>query len=123
MTDSAPDKKHESGKNAEEFIIVRTVSAALETEGVVKLAGGITNALSSYILGKELLSKGVKLSEGKDGKYIVDVFVIVGYGTNIPVTAWDLQTNIRKNIEKDSDIRIEKVNVHVQGVYIPEQED
>ena len=121
--DNPAEIRHEKNRNTEEFIIRRTVSAALATEGVVKLAGGLTNAISKNILGKELLSKGVKISDGKDGKYIVDIFVIVGYGTNIPVTAWDLQTNIRKNTEKDSDIRIEKVNVHVQGVYIPEQED
>lgn len=123
MMDTPADIKYETSKNTEEFIIVRTVSAALKTDGVVRLAGGITNALSSYILRKELISKGVKLSDGKNGKYIIDVFVIVGYGTNIPATAWDLQTNIRKNVERDSDIKIEKVNVHVQGVYIPEQED
>ena len=120
--DNTSDKAKVKSRNTEEFITVKTVSAALATDGVVKLAGGITNTLSARILGKDLLSKGVKISEGKRGKYVVDVYVIVGYGTNIPVIAWDLQTNIKKEIEKDRDIKIEKVNVHVQGVYIPEQE-
>ena len=120
--DKAAEKAHEKIKNPEEFMIVKTVSAALATDGVVRLAGGITNAILKNIRGKDLLSKGVKISAEKHGKYIIDVYVIVGYGTNIPVVAWDLQTNIKNEVEKGSGIKIEKVNVHVQGVYIPEQE-
>ena len=45
---------------SDEVIAVCAANAALKTEGVVNLSGGISNALSKNFLGKELNSKGVK---------------------------------------------------------------
>lgn len=117
------EKASEKAKNKDELIAGEAARAALETEGVTELAGGLTDVILRSILGKDLLSKGIKVSAEKDGTWQVDAFVIVAYGVNIPVAAWDLQSNIKRRVEKNTGVRVGKVNIHVQGVHIPEQEE
>ena len=84
-------------------------------KGVVGLTGGITDSLSENILGKELLSKGVKVSQGKDG-VIFDIYVVLKYGTKIPTAAWDIQENVKKEVESVTDTKVKAVNIHVQKI-------
>lgn len=108
-------------KISDEVIAVCAVNAALKTEGVACLAGGISNTLSKSILGKELLSKGIKVSQ-TDGTVEIDVFIIVKYHARIPAVAWDIQENVRDEVQSMTDISVTAVNIHVQGVEIPSEE-
>ena len=91
--------EHRNGtiKFSDEVIAVCAANATLKTKGVADLAGDFTNLLSKSILGKELLSKGVKVSQTEEG-VIVDVFVIVEYKVNIPSVAWDIQEHVKNEI-------------------------
>lgn len=108
-------------KISDEVIAVCAANATLKTKGVADLAGDFTNTLSKSILGKELLSKGVKISQSDDG-IIVDIFVIVKYKVNIPSVAWDIQENVKKEIVSMTELKVNAVNINVQGVEIPEKE-
>lgn len=108
-------------KISDEVIAVCAANATLKTKGVADLAGDFTNTLSKSILGKELLSKGVKISQSDDG-VIVDIFVIVKYKVNIPSVAWDIQENVKKEIVSMTELKVNAVNINVQGVEIPEKE-
>ncbi len=77
------------------------------------MAGGF-NALSKNLLGKDLLSKGVKVNQDDDG-IEMDVHVIVEYGHKIPAVAWDIQENVKKEITMIGK-QVKTVNIHVQGV-------
>ena len=105
-------------KISDEVIAVCAVNATLKTEGVSGLAGGLSNALSKNFLGKELTSKGVKVSQTDDGVQI-DVHIIVKYQVKIPAVAWDIQENVKKEVQSMTELPVTAVNIHVQGVEIP----
>lgn len=108
-------------KISDEVIAVCAANATLKTKGVAELAGGISNALSKTILRKELLSKGVKISQNDNGMTI-DIFVIVEYQVNIPAVAWEIQEHVKKEVESMTDLTVGAVNINVQGVRLPEKE-
>lgn len=108
-------------KISDEVIAVCAANATLKTKGVAELAGGITNALSKTILRKELLSKGVKISQSDSG-VTIDIFVIVEYRINIPAAAWEIQEHVKKEVESMTGLSVGAVNINVQGVRLPEKE-
>lgn len=105
----------------DEVIAICAVNATLRTEGVANVAGGFSNALSKNILGKELHSKGVKVSRSEDGAEI-DVHIIVKYNAKIPAVAWDVQESVKNEVQTMTEIPVLAVNIHVQGVEIPSEE-
>lgn len=108
-------------KISDEVVAVCAANATLKTNGVAELAGGVTNALSKTIRRKELLSKGVKISQSDSGMSI-DIFVIVQYQVNIPEVAWDIQEHVKKEVESMTEMAVGAVNIHIQGVHLPEKE-
>lgn len=109
-------------KISDEVIAVCAVNATLKTEGVSGLAGNFSNTLSRNILGKELLSKGVKVTQSDEGVEI-DVHIIVKYHVKIPAVAWDIQENVKKEVQSMTELTVKAVNIHVQGVEIPAEEN
>lgn len=105
-------------KISDDVIAVCAVNATLKTKGVAGLAGGLGNVLSKNLLGKELISKGIKVSQESDGIQI-DVHIIVKYQVNIPAVAWDIQENVKNEVQSMTGQHVKAVNIHVQGVEIP----
>ena len=110
-----------SVKISDEVIAVCAVNATLKTEGVSGLDGGIPNALSKNFLGKELMAKGIKVNQTEEGVEI-DVHITVKYHTKIPAVAWDIQENVKKEVQSMTDLTVKAVNIHVQGVEIPSED-
>lgn len=109
-------------KFPDEVIAICAANATVKTEGVADLAGGISNAITKNFLGKELTSKGIKVNQTEDGVEI-DVHIIVKYRTKIPAVAWDIQENVKNEIQLMTELPVTAVNIHVQGVEtIPEEE-
>ena len=53
----------------------------------------------------------------------IDVHIIVKYRTKIPAVAWDIQENVKNEIQLMTELPVTAVNIHVQGVEtIPEEE-
>jgi uncharacterized alkaline shock family protein YloU len=44
------------------------------------------------------------------------MYIKVYYGVKIPSVAWDLQRNVKREVETMTDKSVMAVNVHVQGV-------
>ena len=108
----------EKFKISDDVIAVCAVNATLKTEGVASLAGGFSNTLSRNFLGKELMAKGIKISQSDEGVQI-DVHIIVKYHVKIPAVAWDIQENVKKEVQSMTDVPVTAVNIHVEGVEIP----
>lgn len=104
-----------SVKIPDDVISVCAINAALRTKGVAGVSGGLSDSISENLLGKESVSKGTKVTQ-TGGGITVDIFVKVRFGVKIPTVAWDLQRNIKKEIETMTDRAVLAVNVHVQGV-------
>ena len=109
-------------KVSDEVIAVCAANAALRTEGVADLAGGITNLLSKNLLGKEIATKGIKATQTKDG-IVIDVNIIVKLRTRIPSLAWEIQEHVRNEIMEMTGNKVSAVNINVQGVELPAGED
>ena len=99
----------------DDVISVCAANAVLRTEGVAALSGGLTNAISLTFRKKESISKGIKVDSKNDG-IVLDLNLITDYGAKIPEVAWNVQHNVRDEVEQMTDMTISEVNVHVQGV-------
>jgi uncharacterized alkaline shock family protein YloU len=82
------------------------------------LVGGITQILT----GKKNLSKGVKVSVGENSSTL-DLYIVVEYGVKIPDVSKQVQENVKKTVEAMTGLVVSSINVHVQNVLIPKQED
>ena len=69
-------------------------------------------------LGKKM-SKGIKVDAGEKSTKI-DVNIIVEYGIRIPDIAFEIQNRVKKAVESMTGLEVLEVNVHVQGVNLPE---
>ena len=107
-------------KISDDVIAMCVVNAVLNTKGVSEFSPVFADNFSKNIFGKDPLFKGIKVSQGDDG-VSVDVYVIVEYGVKIPAVAWDIQENVKKEIESMIDTAVKAVNIHVQGVRIKDE--
>ena len=79
------------------------------------MAGGFAGGISEVLKGKKNLAKGIKV-ETENNKAKIDVNIIVEYGTRIPDVAFEIQNRVKKSVESMTGLKVEEVNVHVQGV-------
>lgn len=103
----------------DEVIAIIAGLAAVEVEGVYSMSGGITGGIADA-LGIRNLSKGIK-AETRDNKVYVDIHIIAEFGARIPEVAWNIQENVKKNVEKMTGMRVMEANIHVQGINIPKE--
>ena len=61
------------------------------------------------------LAKGIKV-DIEEEKVKIDVNIIVEYGSRIPDVAFEIQNRVKKSVEGMTGLKVEEVNVHVQGV-------
>lgn len=106
-------------KISDEVIAVCVLNATLKTKGVAGLSGGLTDSISKNLLGKDPLYKGIKINQAEDG-IVIDVSVIVDYGVKIPAVAWDIQENVKTEVEEIIESAVNSVNIHVTGVQFKE---
>ena len=108
-------------KIADEVVSIIAGLAATEIEGIAGMSGGLVGGIAE-MLGRKNFSKGVKVEVG-ERKAAVDLFIIVKYGVRIPDVALAAQENIKRAIENMTGLSVVEVNVHVQGVNFPEDEE
>lgn len=69
------------------------------------------------ILKRENYARGVVITQEND-TIIVDVYILVSYGTKISVICQNIQEAVMYNVERLLGFEISYVNVHVQGVEV-----
>ena len=88
--------------------------ATKEVEGVIKIGGN----LRSYIF--EMLKKsddsGIYVEIDKNNEVKITIPVVIKYGYNLPQVAGQIQDNVRKAIEKMTDLSLKEINIEVQGI-------
>ena len=99
---------------ANDVIAAIANKAASEVPGVYSMSGGISD-----VFGKKM-SKGIKVDAGEKSTKI-DVNIIVEYGVRIPDIAFEIQNRVKKAVESMTGLEVLEVNVHVQGVNLPEE--
>ena len=83
--------------------------------GVFGMAGGFAGGITEVLKGKKNLAKGIKV-DTTDNKAKIDVNIIVDYGARIPDVAFEIQNRVKTAVENMTGLKVEEVNVHVQGV-------
>lgn len=102
-------------KISSDVIAVIAGVAVSEVPGVYGMAGGFAGGITEVLKGKKNLTKGIKV-EATENKTKIDVNIIVEYGVRIPDVAFEIQNRIKTAIENMTGLKVEEVNVHVQGV-------
>ena len=86
------------------------------------MSGVFSDNISKNLFGKDPLYKGIKVNQSEEG-ITIDVYIIVAYGVKIPGVAWDIQENVKKEVEAMTEAVVKAVNIHVQGVHFTDEED
>ena len=100
---------------ANDVIAAIANKAASEVSGVFSMAGGISD-----VFGKKM-SRGIKVDAWEKNTKI-DVNIIVEYGARIPDVAFEIQNRVKKAVESMTGLEVLEVNVHVQGVNLPDED-
>ena len=91
--------------------------AATEGYGVVGMAAKNVRDGLVRLLKKESLSKGVRIHLSEKG-LIINLYIIVEYGTNINAIAETLKSNVKYHVEEKVGLPVDEVNIFVEGVRI-----
>lgn len=116
----------ERGNTAIADAVVTKVAgiAAREVPGVHDLGGGVSRALGSVTqrvgIGDEL-SQGVSVEVG-EREAAVDLTLTVDYGESIPQVSQAVRDNVVKRIEGITGLSVTEVNVTVNDLYLPGDE-
>ena len=102
-------------KISSDVIAVIAGVAVSEVPGVFGMAGGFAGGITEVLKGKKNLAKGIKV-DTTDNKAKIDVNIIVEYGARIPDVAFEIQNRVKTAVENMTGLKVEEVNVHVQGV-------
>ncbi|MFP4661894.1 MAG: Asp23/Gls24 family envelope stress response protein [Halanaerobiales bacterium] len=105
-------------KIANEVVAIIASLAASEIEGVASMSGGVGSGIAEMLGHK----KGVKVENG-DEECIIDLSVVVEYGISIPDVAENIQQNVKDAIESMTGLNAVEINIHVQGVNFPNEEE
>jgi uncharacterized alkaline shock family protein YloU len=91
--------------------------ASIECYGLVGMASKNAKDGLVELLKRDNLSKGVKITtEGDD--IIVDLYVIVKFGTKISTVADNIISKVKYTLESITGLKVKKVNINIQGVRV-----
>lgn len=113
-------KKNEYGNIVYDIEAIKKIIAyaTKETYGLVgvsskKSKGGLVELLSFFDS-----SKGVDVKIDENDDLIIQLYVIVQYGTKISVVAANLIEKIKYDVENQTKLKVKKITVNVQGVKV-----
>lgn len=91
--------------------------SAMECYGLVGMSNRSATEGLVELLRRDNLTKGVKVHT--DGSRItIDLYIVVQFGTKISVVANNIIEKVRYNIENLTGMKVDKVNINVQGVRV-----
>ena len=88
--------------------------AACEIDGVKRIGGDFKTGLLELIGKKAYFA--IKVQIDKNEEVNVDIPLVIKYGYNIPEVANKVQENVRRALEKMTDVLIKDIDISVQGI-------
>lgn len=116
-----PAKGGDSVRISSEVIAVIAGLASSEIPGIAGMSGGLVGGIAEK-LGRKDLAKGIKVLVNED-KVTIDLNVIAEYGSSIVEATNRLKQEIRSTVEKTTGLKVEAVNINVQGISVPKAEE
>ena len=102
---------------AEELLATLAGYAAIECYGLVGMSSRKLKDGISELLGRDSLRKGVTIKLEED-QLIVDLYIVVSYGTRIPQVAQNVMEKVKYTLENITGLQVSQVNVNIQGVQV-----
>ena len=90
---------------------------AIECYGIVGMAAKNVKDGLVQLLKRESLTKGIKINVNEEN-ISIDLHIIVEYGTNITAIAENIISTVKYKVETVCGIKVEQVNVFVEGVRV-----
>lgn len=91
--------------------------SAMESYGIVGMASKDAKDGLFVLLKADSLTKGIKTNI-RDNLVTIDMYVILEYGIKISVVCKNIIDKVKFNIENFTGLKVDKVNVYVQGMRI-----
>ncbi len=91
--------------------------AAMDCYGIVGMAAKNVKDGLVQLLKRESLTKGIKLVIN-DEFLVIDLHIIVEYGTNISAIADTLISTVKYRVEEYVGLNVEEINIFVEGVRV-----
>lgn len=97
--------------------VVSTIAgiATAEINGIAGMYGTFAGGIAEMLGAKKSPSKGVKV-DMNGNNVTLDLYIVVDYGVRIPELAWEVQENVKNNVETMTGLDVQKVNIHIEGV-------
>jgi uncharacterized alkaline shock family protein YloU len=95
--------------------------AVLECYGVVGMANKNLRDGIAEILPGGTYRRGIDVKL-VDHEIIIDLYVVIQYGTRISEVAHGIMNRVKFTVEKALGLPVAQVNVHVQGLHVDERE-
>ncbi|MDQ6693551.1 MAG: Asp23/Gls24 family envelope stress response protein [Chloroflexota bacterium] len=91
--------------------------AAQSSYGMVGLASRHARPGIAELLRRDELYKGVAVSFA-DGQVVIDLYVVIEYGTRISEVARNIMSNVKFSVEQALGVPVVQVNVNVHGIRV-----
>jgi uncharacterized alkaline shock family protein YloU len=101
--------------------VIATIAAvsAMECYGLVGMTyKSAKNGIAKLLKGEQL-SKGVEVIADERG-VIINLFVIVQFGTKLSVVAENIIDKVKYNVETQTGLSVVEVNLNIEGVKVQE---
>lgn len=92
--------------------------ATMECYGLVGMASKSSADGIVELLRREHLSKGVKVYTEEENSLVIDLYIVVEFGTRISTVAQNIIDKVKYTVETMTGMKVKKVNVNVQGVRV-----
>jgi uncharacterized alkaline shock family protein YloU len=104
--------------------VVSTIAgiSTAEIDGVAGMYGTFAGGIAEMLGAKKSLSKGVKV-DMNDTNVTIDLYIVVDYGVRIPELSWEIQENVKNNVETMTGLDVQKVNIHIEGVSFEKEKE
>ena len=103
--DNASVDKNDTIQISDDVVAVVAGIAVSEVSGVAEMAGGFAGGISEVFSGKKNMAKGIKVDiNGKN--VVIDVNIIVEYGSRIPDVAFEIQKRVKKSVENMTGLNV-----------------
>lgn len=93
-------------------------SVAVECFGIVGMATVNVKDGLVKLLKKDVLTHGIQVTISEDNSLVLDFHVIVAYGVNILSVSDNLMNNVKYKVEEFTGMKVEKINIFVEGVRV-----
>lgn len=91
-------------------------NAVVSCFGVAAMStAGAKQGLMQHVSKRETLNKGIKVRV-KNQKLVIDLHIIVTYGTNISAIVKSIMHKVQYTVEENTGFNVARVNVYVDGM-------